>query len=84
MTASILLTVAIQLYRINSFKYDSLNDPKNLDKMDFYFSDLIKVSTNDSIKYLGKTEAFYFLWNRKSKVSTIYQAVDVKKVLINP
>lgn len=50
----------------------------------FHLSNDSTISTNDSIKFIGKTEGYYFLWNKKTKVSTIYPASEIKRIDIKP
>lgn len=50
----------------------------------FSFSNESILATNDSIKYLGKTEGYFFLWNKNTKESIIYPAFEIKKVVIKP
>lgn len=49
-------------------------------KTTFYLNNSSKIVTNDTIKYLGKTQDYYFLWNKKSEVSTIYPASEIVKI----
>lgn len=46
----------------------------------FYLNNASKIVTNDSIKFIGKTQEYYFLWNKKTKVSTIYPASEILKI----
>lgn len=47
-----------------------------------FLMDNSTIITNDSIKYLGKTDKFYFIYNRKSGLSSIYPAEEIKKITI--
>jgi len=46
----------------------------------FYLNNTSKIVTNDSIKFIGKTQGYYFLWNKKTEVSTVYPASEIIKI----
>lgn len=62
------------------FSFFALTYVKDSTQTSIYFKDSTQINTNDSIKYLGKTDKFYFIFNRKSGVSSIYPAEEVKEI----
>lgn len=79
----VFVTIVFQLIARNDETHTKIISKKDPLKMDFYLNDTLKVTTNDSIKYIGKTERFYFLWNKNTNTSTIYPAVAIKKVVVS-
>lgn len=76
----ILYFFLILLFKISFIKYKNITTSTST----FFLSNDSMITTNDSIKYLGKTEGYYFLWNKNSKASTIYPASEIKRIELKP
>lgn len=63
------------LYFMNSF------NKKNNTIIEFTFADNYKLTTNDSLYYLGKTDNFYFIWNKRQNKTAIYPSSEIKKII---
>lgn len=53
----------------------------NKEKIELVLQNNIRVSTNDSIRYIGRTENYIFFWNKNSWASTIYPSSEVKEII---
>lgn len=67
-----------------SLKIKRVSNNKSGKTSTFYLANDSTITTNDSIKFLGKTQGYYFLWNKNSNTSTIYPASEIKKIDIKP
>lgn len=53
----------------------------NQSKLVFLLENNIQISTNDSIRYIGRTQNYLFFWNRKNWQTTIYPSDQIKQVI---
>ena len=53
----------------------------NKEKIEMVLQNDSIISTNDSIRYLGKTSDYIFFWNKNTWTSTIYSSGQVKKII---
>lgn len=77
----LLIITSIVLYTISNGFIDAYKILENKDKLNYTlgFKDR-NYSTDRTIKYLGKTENFIFLYNLKSKRTTILKIDDLVKI----
>lgn len=53
----------------------------NKEKIEMILQNDSIISTNDSIRYLGKTGNYIFFWNKNTWTSTIYSSGQVKEII---
>lgn len=75
----------IFFYLIFGSSISGLRVLKNQDKLDYsVVMDDVKVNTNDSLHYIGRSKNYLFLYNTHSQTSTIYKLDDVSQIQITP
>ena len=77
----LLITLFLETLALNRSKYDEVMS-NNSRKVEITFNDNTIITTNDSVKYVGKTESYYIFTNKNSKMTTVYRSSDVKKTSI--
>ncbi len=69
---------------LNGYRYSTITDSKMKIKnwVEISFSDSTKIKKGDTTNiFIGKTDNFYFIYNRKEKNTNIYPASNVDKVV---
>lgn len=79
-----LLSAPLTLFYAYGSKFTRVLLTKDSVKTKIYLNNNSVIVTNDTLKYLGKTEKYFFIWNKKSKTSTIYPVSEVSKFEIKP
>lgn len=76
----VLIYITLIFYNAKNRRDDVL--AKNEKNIQIIFGSGITVATNDSIGFIGKTENYYFFYNRKQGTSNIYPCKDFKETTI--
>ena len=70
------------LMMLYSILFNNKPDSSKFPSVHLFLNDSTIISTSDTIRYLGKTDGYYFLYNKKSKQSIIYPASRIQQISI--
>lgn len=66
----------------NSFQFNRIRKFGNNKWVEIILDDKTKVTQTDTVRFVGKTEKYYFYWNKISKETIAYPSSEVVNVII--
>jgi hypothetical protein len=69
-------------FKNNYFEFNRIRKYGNNQFVEIILNDKSKVSPTDTIRYIGRTEKYFFYWDRISKVKTVYPSNEVSKIIV--
>ena len=81
LTILIFFTVFVTtLWVRNSFQFNRIRKYGNEKAIQITLNDKTIISQNDTIKFVGKTENYFFYWNKSKRQATAYPASEVTEI----